>query len=168
MRALMREDLMKKHGSRKLLALTLAVALSAAVFTGCSIFEYDEDKDLNQVILEIAPELLLQNIRERHVIELIRTLGHVGAAVHALHHGGDEASPGQIRILSRARAKPAVALQAQTGAKDTLLRLDTPLNKEVIAENLRHGPFLLQLFTLISNLLRIRVEKVEGSTIGVE
>lgn len=55
MRALMREDLMKKHGSRKLLALTLAVALSAAVFTGCSIFEYDEDKDLNQVILEIAP-----------------------------------------------------------------------------------------------------------------
>lgn len=51
----MREDLMKKHGSKKLLALTLAVALGAAVFTGCSIFEYNEDADLNQVILEIAP-----------------------------------------------------------------------------------------------------------------
>lgn len=55
MRALMREDLMKKHGSKKLLALALAVAMGAAVFTGCSIFEYDEEADLNQVILEIAP-----------------------------------------------------------------------------------------------------------------
>ena len=55
LRALMREDLMKKHGSKKLLALALAVAMGAAVFTGCSIFEYDEDADYNQVILEIAP-----------------------------------------------------------------------------------------------------------------
>lgn len=46
---------MKKTGIRKLIALLLGAAMIVAVFTGCTIFEYDEDADMEQAIIDIAP-----------------------------------------------------------------------------------------------------------------
>ena len=46
---------MKKTGIRKLIALLLGAAMIVAVFTGCTIFEYDKDADMEQAIIDIAP-----------------------------------------------------------------------------------------------------------------
>lgn len=46
---------MKKTKIKKFIALALAVVMIAAFFTGCAVFEYDEDADREQAIVEIAP-----------------------------------------------------------------------------------------------------------------
>ena len=46
---------MKKIRFKKAAALILAVVTAAAFFTGCSVFEYAEEADMEQAILEIEP-----------------------------------------------------------------------------------------------------------------
>lgn len=46
---------MKKTRTKKIIALALTAVMSAALLTGCTIFEYDEDADMSQTILEINP-----------------------------------------------------------------------------------------------------------------
>ena len=46
---------MKKTAVKKLIALIVCAVTVAAFLTGCTIFEYDEDADMEQAIIDIAP-----------------------------------------------------------------------------------------------------------------
>ena len=122
---------------------------------------------VNLLLVQITIQLFFQNIGEGNLIELIGALRHAGTAVHALHHGSDEACPGDVLVFSSSGTEPAVTLQAQAGAEHPLLCLHSALNEEVITENLSDSPIFLELFTRVANLLRIRIEEVQRGAIGI-
>ena len=119
-------------------------------------------------IIEVAPQFLLQQVRERNFIQLIGALGHIGTTVHTLHHGGDKTSTGNTFVLSRAGTEPAVTLQTQTRAENAHSRFNASLNIEMVAENLRHSSILLELFARVAHLFGVSVQEIKRCAVGIE
>ena len=81
---------MKKTKIKKITALALAAVMAAAFLTGCSIFEYNEDADMEQTILEINPI--------EYTYEVPVTVDYEdpdGNPVHAVDNDPDSASFGE-------------------------------------------------------------------------
>jgi hypothetical protein len=87
--------------------------------------------------------------------------------VHALHHGGILAGPGDHLVLGGTRAEPTVSLEAETGAESAGLVLDPALNEEVVPENLGHRTVFLKHFTPFPGLLGKAVEEIEGRSVWI-
>ncbi len=96
------------------------------------------------LVIELAAELVLDDVEHRGVIEFVGGFRQILAAVHALHHGRVLTGSGDGLVLGGAGAEPAVALKAKGGAVGAGFVLNAALDEKVVPEDLGHSAILLQ------------------------
>ena len=128
---------------------------------------FDLGDEIRFLVVELAAEFLLDDVEHRRVVEFVRRLRQVLAAVHALHHRRILAGPGDQLVLGGAGAEPTVPLQAEAGAEGAGFVFDAALDEKVVSENLGDGAVFLQHLAPFSGFLGKTVEEIEGRSVWI-
>ena len=80
------------------------------------------------LVVQFAAQFLFQNIQKGNIIQFVRGLRKVLAAVHALQHGGIHGRSGEVLVFRGACSEPPVALKAQIYAVHAVCVFHAALN----------------------------------------
>ncbi len=105
------------------------------------------------LIIDLSIKLVFNQVDHRGVIELVWRLRQILSPVHPLEHRRIHRCPSDLLFFFSAVTEPPVALQSQGSAMNSILILNSSLNKQVVSEDLGDSTILLRLFTSFPDLL---------------
>ena len=119
------------------------------------------------LVVELAAELVLDDVEHGCVVKFVGRFREILAAVHALHHGSVLAGAGNEIVLGGAGAEPAVALKAERSAVGAGFVLDAALDEKVVSEDLGDSSVFLEQIAALAGFFWEGVEEIECGAIGV-